>query len=249
VGGSVVESIAAVGGGAFVLVSLVLGVRLLMLAARTHEIPEFACGLGLLLMGAVGYPLVAITQQVSGLPTALRVGLLIVQMLCHVVGNTALCIFTLRVFRPDAAWARGLTAAVLLAVVTSIAIQMASPGLAAFVENGRGIWRLHGGIAIVPLLWTGFESLRYRGLLQRRRKLGLADPVIVNRFQLWAVGMLLAASVTVVSISLELQGQTMVDVPIGGLAIGVLGTLCSGAMWLAFMPPATYTRWLAARQA
>jgi len=242
-----VELVAGVGGGAFVLVSLVLGIRLLALARRTRELPELACGLALLLMGAIGYPLLAIVQQGTGVPVGVRVGLLVAQMLCHVVANTAFCIFTLRVFRPRARWARLLTAAVSGAVVASIAIQAVAPGLAAFVETGRGIWRFHAVIATVPLLWAAFESYRYHGRLQRRLQLGLADPVVADRFRLWAISTLLAAAVTAVSIALEIRGSALVNAPVGGLAIGAFGSTSAGAMWLAFMPPAAYVRRVAAR--
>ena len=152
-----------------------------------------------------------------------------------------------RVFRPQAAWAGVLTAAVLVAVVTAMVVRVVSPGLAAFVEDGRGVWKFHAAIAIAPLIWAGLESQRYFDMLRRRCRLGLADPVIVDRFRLWAIGMLLAASVTAVSIVLEIQGRTMVNVPIGGVAIGILGSLSAVAMGFAFVPPAAYTRWVAAR--
>jgi hypothetical protein len=242
-----VEVVAGVGGGAFVLVSLALGVKLLWLARRTRQLPEFACGLALLLMGAIGYPLLAVAQQATNLPVGFRSGLLVAQMICHVVANAAFCTFTRTVFRPSAKWASALSAAVVVAVTAEAAIQVATPGLAAFVTTGEGIWRYHGGVAIVPLLWAATESLRYGGQLARRERIGLADPVIVDRFRLWSVGMLFAASVTAVSVTLELRGTTMVNVPEGGLAIGVLGTLSALSMWFAFLPPAAYTRWVANR--
>ena len=51
------ELLAAAGGGAFVLVSLVIGVRVVWLAHRTRGLAELSMGLGLLLMGGLGYPI------------------------------------------------------------------------------------------------------------------------------------------------------------------------------------------------
>jgi hypothetical protein len=68
------ELLAGIGGGAFVLVSLVIGVRVLWLARRTRGLPEFAMGLGLILMGGLGYPVLA--QFGSFLPDGERVWLL-----------------------------------------------------------------------------------------------------------------------------------------------------------------------------
>ena len=45
------EAVAAVGGGSFVLVSLAVGLRLLLVWWRTRELPEFALGFGLFAMG------------------------------------------------------------------------------------------------------------------------------------------------------------------------------------------------------
>jgi len=52
------RALAALGGLAFVLASLVLGIRLLALATRTRRLPEVCIGLALLLMGGLGYPLI-----------------------------------------------------------------------------------------------------------------------------------------------------------------------------------------------
>ena len=53
------ELLGAIGGVSFILASLVIGLRLLLLARRTRELPEFVIGLALFLMGGLGYPLLA----------------------------------------------------------------------------------------------------------------------------------------------------------------------------------------------
>lgn len=241
------ELLAALGGGAFVLVSAWLGVRLLMLAARTREIPELACGLGLLLMGGIGYPLLAVSQQATGLSIPVRTLLVAVQMLCHVVGNTAFCIFVYRVFRPGVRWARALTTTTCAAVTLTILAQVAWPGIATFVESGAGAWRWHGAIAIGPLSWAGLESIAYHRRLRKRLALGLADPLITDRFRLWAIGMFCAVTITVTSVVLEILGTPMVSSAFGGLVAGVMGCAASVAMWLAFLPPRAYLRHVASR--
>ena len=71
--------LAAIGGGAFVLVSLVIGVRVMWLARRTRGLPEFAMALGLLLMGGLGYPILILAQFGSFLSDGARVLLIVVQ--------------------------------------------------------------------------------------------------------------------------------------------------------------------------
>lgn len=241
------EFIAAIGGGAFVLVSSVVGVRLLLVWRRSRELPELVCGLALLLMGTIGYPLIVVVQQATGLSVSTRAALLVVQMLCHVVGDAAICLFTLRVFRPETNWARGILIGSVLLELGGILTQMIEPGVAAFVESGRGIWRLHAGFAIGPLFWAGWESLLYTRRLARRRQIGLADPLMVDRFRMWSIAMVLAASMGGLSVVLEAQGLTTIGVPLASLYIGIAGCAASAAMWLAFVPPPAYVRWVVSR--
>ena len=42
-------------------------------------------------------------------------------------------------------------------------------------------------MVVLAFAWGGFEALRYFFLLRRRQALGLADPVVTNRFLLWAI--------------------------------------------------------------
>jgi hypothetical protein len=235
------EMLAAIGGGAFVLVSWVLGVRLLALWLRTRQVPELACGLGLLLMGGVGYPLIALVQE-APLASRVKIALLAAQMLCHVVGATVFCVFTQRVFRPSESWAWLITGATFAAVMTGALVQIWSPGLLAYAEKGEGIWHWHGAASTLPLLWAGAESLRYHGLMRRRQQLGLADPLLTDRFRLWAVAMFAAALITIISITAESLGSSLAGTAFGGIVIGSLGSVSAGAIWLAFLPPAAYRR-------
>ena len=45
-----------------------------------------------------------------------------------------------------------------------------------------------GGSERVSSLWGAAESLRYFSMMRRRAKLGLADPLVTNRFLLWGLG-------------------------------------------------------------
>lgn len=235
------EILAAVGGGAFVLVSLVLGVRLLALFLRTRKLPELACGLGLLLMGGIGYPLIAVVQE-SPVSSDVKIVLLLAQMSCHVVGATIFCVFTQRVFRPGASWAWMITGATFAVILGAALVQIQSPGLRAYVEQGAGIWHWHGAASTLPLLWAGAESQHYHGLMRRRQRIGLADPLLTDRFGLWAFAMFSAALITIVSITVESLGSSLAGTAFGGLVIGSLGSASAGAIWLAFLPPAAYKR-------
>ena len=66
------QLLAQLGGGAFTLVCLLIGLRLLLLAARTRHLPELLIGAGLFLMAGIGYPLSSIARQLPGLATETR---------------------------------------------------------------------------------------------------------------------------------------------------------------------------------
>ena len=76
------------------------------------------------------------------------------------------------------------------------------------------------------------------------KALGLADPVVINRFQLWAVAdwtaVLLCGSVA----GFLLAGRTVLLDPLALCAIALTGTVMSVAWYLTFFPPAAYLRYV-----
>ena len=244
------ELLGAIGGASFIIASLVIGLRLLLLAWRTRELPEFAIGLALFLMGGFAYPLLSVARLATGMHDALRLGFFIVSVLFNMSGMVAVCVFNWRVFRPRERWAPLLTAGFTLALVAALVLQSVTPGLrdGAFYNEGTG---LHVFITLqgVPLAWAAFESLRYYRLLAKRSALGLADPIVVDRMWLWGSGMFLALVINVFSSVLGFFGVDIAVSPAGSLAIAPLGLVAAGCVWLAFLPPAAYTRRVTARAA
>jgi hypothetical protein len=91
-------------------------------------------------------------------------------------------------------------------------------------------------VMLCAYLWTAVESfrcwLRYRGVAD-------LDPVVVDRFRIW--GSAAALIVPWVATSFAARGDP------GLTAISTLiGVASSGALWIAFRPPAFYRRWLGA---
>jgi len=163
----------------------------------------------------------------------------------------AILFFVWRVFRPDDVWARAV-------VYAFSAFQIAL--IPALVWLG-GLRDETGGIVVVanvsrslPLFWALFESLRYRGLMSRRVELGLADPVVANRFTLFSLwtGSLAVLPTVVVAIRLYLRGTgldeaaVIAENPVGWIMPLIRIVLVSGgltaavAIWLSFFPPRFY---------
>jgi len=86
--------------------------------------------------------------------------------------------------------------------------------------------------------------------MRKRQALGLADPVVTNRFLMWGVGAALASLGTGIATVTAL----LTDVsPLESAAIvgssSAHGFAAAIAIWLAFLPPAPYQRWLRRRHA
>jgi hypothetical protein len=238
-------ALAALGGGAFFVASCVVSVRLLLLARRTRGLPEALVGTGLLLLGAIGYPL-AIAVPMSAAQPWLQTTFMVTHAVLQTLGLGAIVLFTWRVFRPDAGWARALVGASFCGVGALAAWQSAGPGWASFAATQKGPWVYLAAFTLFSLGWAGTEALLYHRKLVLRMALGLADAVSADRMRLWSISILSAFAISATVTALRAAGHA-VDPRAMGVFLGPLGILSAGSMWLAFVPPAAYLRWIAAR--
>jgi hypothetical protein len=246
-----VELLAAIGGLAFVAASLVIGARLLLLARRTGELPELLIGSTLFLMGGIAYPMLSVARLAVGLSEPLRIGLGVSALVLNGVGAVCVAVFNWRVFRPGERWARGAVWATAAVLAASFLLQGLSGGLteAALWNRGLGL-RLYMFFLGPPLAWASYESIRFHGLLARRTRLGLADPIVTDRMWLWGVSTLCAFILNMAtSIGALFFGIDFAATVFGALMIAPLGLVAACGMWLAFLPPASYTRRVSARAA
>jgi hypothetical protein len=235
---------AVLGGGAFVLTSLVVSARLLYLASRTRALPELLVGLNLLLMGGLGYPLATYAKVVAD--PSLQTTLYVVHAVMSVIGQSSVVLFNWRVFRPEEVWARRLSLGFFALVVALFGWQTAAPGWLRFATGTEGPWRADPLCSLFGLGWAGVESLLYHAKMRRRLSLGLADAVTTDRFRLWSIAMLSAFAISATSLTLRAMGIPLTPV-LSAIVVGPLGILAATAMWLAFLPPRRYTRWVALR--
>jgi hypothetical protein len=237
--------VAAVGGGAFVVASLVVSVRLLALARRTRQLPEFLIGLGLLLMGGVGYPLFTVARLLGDAPS-LQASLHAGHALLSLMGQSAIAVFTWRVFRSDAAWARAAVVVFATTMAGLLLWQTVAPGWRVLAASDRGPWTYLPIWTLFVLAWAGIESLLYHAKLRKRFLLGLVDAATTDRLRLWSIAMLAAFATSFLAWALRALGIEMTPT-LTGLIVGPLGIVSACAMWLAFLPPDRYLHWVLAR--
>ncbi len=98
------------------------------------------------------------------------------------------------------------------------------------------------------LLWGSAEALVYWRKMRRRLRLGLADPVVTNRFFLWGLGAGAAGLGTAIGMVAQLvTGLPPLQMPWITLSSSLHGLTAAVALWLAFVPNQAYLRFIEAR--
>jgi len=233
---------------ASVVVSLVLGVRLLRLWSRSRQLPELAIGASFLIAGVMGYVATVLGNPgTAGLPDALAYRVMVSGIGLISAGVALTYFFVWKVFRPDAAWARGLFWIAIVALSLTVAPISGDPVAGAQVNITTVIGDLvrFGGGA-----WGACESLRYFGLMRKRMRVGLAEAAVANRFLLWGLASLSTGTiflVTSTAVRLALSPADGSVTPGVMTLISLLTLVTAISQWLAFLPPARYTRWIESR--
>jgi hypothetical protein len=233
----------------FIAVASTVGVKLLLVARRTHGIGELTLGLGLFLIVGVGYPLLLAAYALGQGAMSGGVRLLLTAgTLTMSVGWCCVWIFTWRVFRPNVRLAAiaafcGISAlgVVLLLRLVGIWGIWQAPDFAEVVAPRIGTLGTPV-IAMLSYVWTSSEAFRYWGMMRKRMALGLADAVVTNRFFLWGlVGVFSAVSLvpTVIAYVRGVSGLDSWTQLCGALS----GLACSVTLFLAFLPPRAYLNW------
>jgi hypothetical protein len=237
----------ALGFIAFLVSSLVIGIRLLVLWNRTRQLPELLIACGILGIGPVGFAFtLGGISTGETLPTLASV-CLAAALLSTSAGAFAAAIFTGQVFRPDVSWLRPVLGVVAVIFVGSFIYEAIFTGFADPTTIGSG-FRPHSMLSTMILLWGAAESLRYFAMMRRRAKLGLADPLVTNRFLLWGLGIGAAGVGSAISVTAcTITGQHMLAIPWVTVSNSLHGATSAVLMWVAFIPPGFYRRFVESR--
>ena len=241
------ETLRWIGFGAFLVPSLVIGIRLLLLAKRTGQIPELLVGIAVLGIGPLGYGFSILAFLTAGRAAILSATLWGSGFLAVFIGAAALYLFVWYVFRRQQRWVRPVVLFTLALLALSHMSNILHNTLVNRTSGGPGFW-VGMLLGMLALAWSSLESLRYWVLMRRRLRFGLADPVVTNRFFLWGagsgaafLGMLLLAVIMIIS------GIGAMKTPLVNMIVSVHGLAAAVAMWLVFQPPAAYLRIIESR--
>jgi hypothetical protein len=235
---------------------LTLGVRLLLLAVRTRKLPESFLAAHFILCCGLGYLLLVISLPAAHQPGLMPPGVVasmngVGHLLCCVGVFGGIC-FNYLVFRPKRAWALRL---VWLSAVTMTAGYVGY-GLTGGFSHGRfaGVWFwLFYGTYIAGAAWVMVEPFHYYGVMRRRLRLGLADPLVANRFILWGSGsvcrftMLVTGAVPAALFD-RIPPELWPSVTwLTFIAVAIAGFGLSVTYWLTFFPTRGYVRFVTQR--
>jgi hypothetical protein len=207
-----------------------VGVRLLRLASRTRELPEFALGSSLLMATGLGYPMLVASAATGSAPLRSS-GALLVD-----VGFMLTAAFTAQVFRPNAGWARGLVAALAVGFLAQLALSMTR-------EHTAGLVQML--LASVVYGWTALEARTRAHMQQRRIALGIGAPALANRLQLWALMGTTSTIAALVNAFTIVFGIMPLEEPAVLVLTTAAGLIQATALWLALAPPTAYLHWVA----
>jgi hypothetical protein len=237
-------AVSAVGFVLFFLASLAIGLRLVAGATRTKHSPELLIGIGILGIGPVGMGCILLAAvlhhfrfEAVRVPTA-------VALIAIAAGSVAGCLFNWRVFRPDSATARGWVFATALIYGLAFGLELGTTGFSDPLQLGPG-GKLIAVLCSANLIWGAAESLRYYAFMRRRLRLGLADPLVTNRFLLWGLGIGAAGVGSGIAALVQaLTGFSSSEIPMVTLSNSLFGLASAVLMWIAFVPPAAWQRYI-----
>jgi hypothetical protein len=240
----------------YLAAAFVLAAHLLGRARRSRDLAPLLLGVNLLLAMGFGYLLCSAGMAAAILtkeaPPRLVAGLLGSGYAATILGLLAALIFQWRVFWPGERWPLALVAGFFAAMVVGWLGYAASGALATGRYQGGWVWLLYAGM-LGTNLWVGVEPLLYHRKLRKRVPLGLAEPLVADRFLLWGLGSLARAAMILMGpLSVLALDRLGADARLSYSAVtlvaaSLLGLATSVAYWLTFNPTAAYARWVERR--
>jgi hypothetical protein len=224
------------------LVGAYVGLRLVLLARRTRMLPELQVGGALLSWSLLGQPLALfLGPWAEGLDAGVLELCYKGYWLSWVMVYTGLAFFCRHVFDQSRGTLRGL-----LFWLSWMPGVMAW-SLIALRGTTLGPWpeAICNLTCATGFGWAGAEALIYWRKLRLRESVGLADPVVTNRFLLWGGVCAATSPIAFWVFTLAIRGHGLGSGYAPAEFATSLGGLVNGSVWLlTFVPPAWYLRFI-----
>jgi hypothetical protein len=233
------DILAAVSGGLYLVTMTGLGIRLLFLSRRNATKPELWLAIAFLAGGSFGASAEVIGSRFLAEADPVAAFWLVgLGKLTSAIGLRFYDWFVWRVFRPNDRWAGALFFALAAGAALALFLFLAS----GTIERGPGhgwFW-LELGVRVVSPIWLAWESLRFWSQMRRRSAIGIADPLVTDRFRLWAAGALTGLVMLLCSVPPQVLAKDHPFQKVSLLVLGVMGLAATASYWFAFFPPDWY---------
>jgi len=234
------QSLLGIGVLVMIVADAVVGIRLLGVAWRTRRLPELCFGLSFVCLGVLGYPLSIVARRAG------QMELLAGALLFQDLASLAMIVATWQPFRAADRWLRW----VLAAACGLFAASLLGDSLTAraWLLRDGGLWYEIGfWMRAGAFVWAAAESGRFFLAIRRRLALGLADPVLVDRFRLWTLSSgAISLAFLVFYLGRLWTDDVSTSLPVLALT-SLVGLVAGISVWLVFLPPAAYLRRVRAR--
>ena len=215
-----------------------LGIRMLLLAAQRRSLPELWIGLFFLTTGVGGECF--LRSFASATEPGLAQQLAFVGFPVLFLATVSSYLFTYTVFRRGESWALAFVCGGSLLALWGTLQQLGGSSLKADLAAPQ-LTYLAG--RVVCFSWSALEAFRAYRMARRRLALGLADPVVVNRFFLFGSCFSLMALMPITYALSRSYGSKAVEdasnLPPKLIGLGMVVTLI-----LTFLPPRKYLEWV-----
>jgi hypothetical protein len=245
----------------------IVGTRLLRIPTSSHLAPERLLGLFFLVGNLAGGLLVTVSYGVWASMGRAESSGWVNQL--HGLGQFGLCfgyamvaLFTQQTFHRSSPVARAVAWTTIGLFAFSLLARLLHEGFPVGLEPGPFHWLAYG-CRMLALAWASGAAFQYWIQMKRRVQLGLADPLVSNRFLLWGLwasgNVLTAFSEPIARVLYDWfaagsAASTEAIQGIGGPLItitlcitAVLATYTTIVLWLAFFPTQRYRSWVLAR--
>jgi len=223
------------------IVYLIAGVRLLQRGQRTGETPERLLGATFLFMGvSAAFYVLPVFSAFESLWTPLNFA----GRVTFFPAAVMLALFTRLVFRPDKRWGAWLVWGSAILIVTGVTGSALGGDWEGFSISNGWFWLEWVGFTL-PFGWAGSEAFAQYRQARRRLDLGLCEPLVCNRYLLWALFGALQACSSLVLLPQYAEYETTSqftatwDTLYGATIIASLVMI-----WLVFFPPTFYRNWI-----
>jgi hypothetical protein len=105
---------------------------------------------------------------------------------------------------------------------------------------------------VINSIWGAIEPIRYHATLRKRQRIGLAAPIVTNRFFVWSGASLCGFAMVLMGNSpavYDLMDPALLPIvsTLTLISMALSGVVAGGLYGLTFFPPQRYLRWISDR--